>query len=434
MKRRILSSIVFMYVVLSSVAYAVDARLDMSAFLSPIDAKVKANCQKIAEAGKKKGRLVGRIGQLGDSITNSMAYFNVALHGIDGNETGVDYSKVVTWLNAGESGWYNTNGKGPEFGNQSGWTVEDAFEYKKDGLCNPELAITRANCSWAVIMYGTNDCKRGVSVSVFKSHLKKYVERVIAQGVVPVLSTIPPMENHLKGTKEFSAEIRSLATEFKIPLIDFEKTILHYQPENWMGTLISKDGIHPSYEGRNFNYENLCTTNGYLLRTKLTFDMAYKVKRIIFENAAAEKGGGKKGKKSKSKKGPKEIPSVEDMKKGKGSKVWGSMKIKLKDKASAPIVRKIKKVCAEGSSLGKLQKKIAKGGKAGEKVSAKFKKKADALSAKLASCDEQIAELTDGEPKTKLQERMVLIRSLFDAECIAAGQKQVEEKAKEEAK
>ena len=64
---------------------------DYRPFMSPITASVKANLQAVRAVGTANGRVLGRMGQIGDSITESSAYFrNVALYGPSSNETGHD--------------------------------------------------------------------------------------------------------------------------------------------------------------------------------------------------------------------------------------------------------------------------------------------------------------------------------------------------------
>ena len=56
--------------------------------------------------------------------------------------------------------------------------------------------------------------------------------------------------------------------------IDYHKEIVDRAGDNWDGTLISKDGVHPSGpvkgEGTKFTEENL-KKSGYMLRTYLCF-------------------------------------------------------------------------------------------------------------------------------------------------------------------
>ena len=66
-----------------------NAWADYSAFMSPITQSMKDDLQAVEGYGASNGRIEGRMGQIGDSITESSAFFrNVMLNGPSGNETG----------------------------------------------------------------------------------------------------------------------------------------------------------------------------------------------------------------------------------------------------------------------------------------------------------------------------------------------------------
>lgn len=110
-----------------------------------------------------QGRVEGRMGQIGDSITNSSAYFrNAVLNGPTDNETGHDYAGVRSWLAysatmpADSNSFYRDHGKEAVYGNASRWTLADA-----QAADHPDVAVTVGDgvmpgeFSWALIMVGT---------------------------------------------------------------------------------------------------------------------------------------------------------------------------------------------------------------------------------------------------------------------------------------
>ena len=281
---------------------------DNSAFLSPITSDVKDNCRKILAVGEAKGYFKGRMGQIGDSITNSMAYFNgVVCGGVKQNETGHNYDPIRNWLADGKADyncWYHTNpgsGKGPAHCNNSGWTVKDAV-----ASGHPQKIVESDKFSWCLIMYGTNDIDKWTdnvkSAESWKAEYKAFVQGFIDLGVVPVVSAIPPEKAHVEDGRVEIANgvIKSIADELKIPYVDYYGMIIKHQPtpEQWHGGLIHEDGTHPSNGGQgsnDFSQDGQTKTAGYAARTRLTLDMAEKVREIIFDNGAAEKGGSGSG-------------------------------------------------------------------------------------------------------------------------------------------
>ena len=275
-------------------AYSWDGEVwaDYTFFMSPITQEVKDNCRKIMAAGKENRRVVGRLGFIGDSITYSMAYMATSLGaGARNNETGHDYEPIRNWLCEGNPGyncWYSQHDwlKGPKHGNYTGWRVSSALGYG-----HPKKSVESGNYCWCLIMFGTNDIDGGWDAERWKESHKKLVQGFIDLGVIPVVSTIPPERAHIKDRKVEIAnkKIVELAKEMKIPYVDYYAAIKHHKPGNsWDGTLIANDGTHPSGNGTDFSKNGITTVNGNATRSKLTYDMAEKIKEIIFENGPHE--------------------------------------------------------------------------------------------------------------------------------------------------
>jgi lysophospholipase L1-like esterase len=168
--------------------------------------------------------------------------------------------------------------KGPEHANFSGWTVEKLLEavpvvLKRD---NPEVAL---------IMIGTNDTRPNGPPDSYGPNLEKLLTMIMEAKCIPVLNTIPPKRNCMLGVEKTNIIIRDLATKLNVPLVDYYADILKRQPDNaWDGTLLSKDGVHPSSgETGVFTDENL-KISGYALRTWLNFLV---VREIHFRILAA---------------------------------------------------------------------------------------------------------------------------------------------------
>ena len=63
---------------------------------------------------------------------------------------------------------------------------------------------------------------------------------------VCILSTIPPHPAQLELAKTYNEALRKIAKEKSIPLIDYEKEILKRRPDDWNGTLLQKNDVHPT--------------------------------------------------------------------------------------------------------------------------------------------------------------------------------------------
>ena len=270
---------------------------DYREFLGPIDAGMKASLQEIAADGAALGRTEGRMGQIGDSITESSAYFrNAILNNVISNQTGHNYDSIRSWLAysgdqpADPNSFYRDHGKGVAYANKSGWKLPNAV-----AAGHPNAAVdigdgvTPGDFAWAILMFGTNDIDPGSwNVTTWKESYRAFVQDFIDLGVIPMLSTIPPEVAHLgDGRVEIANDaILDLADEMDVPWIDYYGLILHHQPVNWVGTLISADGTHPTAAtgGQGFLQTAQISTDGYALRTKLSFDAAEKLRAIVFND------------------------------------------------------------------------------------------------------------------------------------------------------
>ena len=83
-------------------------------------------------------------------------------------------------------------------------------------------------------------------------------------------------------------DILDRVREKKIPLIDYEKEILERQPENWNGTLLGKDDVHPSAGSGDAKpssepTEANLSKSGYLLRGWLSVRKIAEVKAAVLD-------------------------------------------------------------------------------------------------------------------------------------------------------
>ena len=220
--------------------------------------------------GNFKGKH-GTIAEYGDSITLTMAFFtplqyeikNASPEMLQAQELLKKYLVADCWRN-----W-----KGAAFGNEGGTTSQWGLQGIGGWLAkqNPEIAL---------VMWGTNDSKHGPAGTAYKQTMSQIIDKVLANGTIPVLFTIPPrgdQAGNAKVTELMEAYVkaaREIASEKNIPLIDFYKEIMDRQPENFNKTLLG-DSLHPSYpEGHqnNFSEESL-KLSGYTLRNYLTLKM-----------------------------------------------------------------------------------------------------------------------------------------------------------------
>ena len=94
----------------------------------------------------------------------------------------------------------------------------------------------------ALILLGTNDVL-DTSDDAYRANLRRIVSDSLGQGVIPVLSTIPPFQRagYEGRVGTFNAIIAAVAQEYDVPVWHYWEA-LQSLPNQGMGP----DGVHPS--------------------------------------------------------------------------------------------------------------------------------------------------------------------------------------------
>jgi len=241
-----------------------------------------------------KGR-AGTLAQYGDSITVTMAY--LASYGwggkIDANNMTPEVQREAERVEkyADLSLWRKW--KGGEWGNtgmmRSDWLFRNIDGWQKK--MNPEAAV---------IMFGTNDIG-GLWPPEYTENMAASLRRMMADGTVPMLTSIPPASK--SGHYEYWLAALLIAHGLKVPLIDYYAEIIRRRPDDWNGrlekfkeyrqrgrdgyqvpTLVSADGTHPSNPRKwlkDFSEEAL-NRSGYVLRDYMTIRMYARIIEKVF--------------------------------------------------------------------------------------------------------------------------------------------------------
>jgi len=198
---------------------------------------------------------VGKVVPMGDSITYANQASKWARHGSGRTP---EQEEVARWMRAGDNdarnGWWLAANDQPD--NRS-WTAASSItseQYLQGGFRGlPSLAeiLSTHKPQIALILLGTNDVNQGVGKSAYLANMERIFKACMDAGAVPVVTTIPP------NTKANAADIvayndglYALAEKLKVPFLDLHGEFLRLQPgDAWKATLISGDGVHPSFDG-----------------------------------------------------------------------------------------------------------------------------------------------------------------------------------------
>jgi len=231
----------------------------------------------------------GTFAHFGDSITVTMAFWSPLQYSRKNASPDMEKAFALVKGHQREECWGKW--KGGEYGNDGGMTIRWASE-------NVDRWLKRLDPEAALIMFGTNDLG-ALELPEYEAKTREVVGKCLANGTVVILSTIPPRHGAGEKGEKFAEAVRKIAREMKVPLVDFYAEVLKRRPDDWDGagekfkeyrdydvpTLISRDGVHPSYPKKyadDFSEEGL-RSSGYTLRSYLVLLKYAEVIREVFE-------------------------------------------------------------------------------------------------------------------------------------------------------
>ncbi|OGJ87108.1 MAG: hypothetical protein A2268_15480 [Candidatus Raymondbacteria bacterium RifOxyA12_full_50_37] len=219
----------------------------------------------------------GNVAVFGNSITNTMAFWSPFASGSPGPVPGTNASSYTTNKDN------NTNCA------VSGYTIVNGLQCLAGAMeaLTPEVMLAE---------YGTNDITKDLTGS-FGFRYKTYVTVVLNKGVIPILSTIPPLQSN--GT-DYSAQvaaindsIKRVAREKHAVVVDFWQAFMDHTGNNpFSSTWYGDQYVHPSGGAGLTDTSN--PGCGYAIRNAVSWHAVNKVYRIIIENGTPDPVGSEK--------------------------------------------------------------------------------------------------------------------------------------------
>lgn len=121
-----------------------------------------------------------------------------------------------------------------------------------------------------LIRLGTND----QSASLYEANLRKLIEQLLDQGIIPILGTKP--DRHEGDDNRNNEILRQLADEYKIPLWDFD-IVADTLPERGL----SGDFTHLTMSGSNDYTQEATLQKGYPVSDLTALMMLDAVRRVV---------------------------------------------------------------------------------------------------------------------------------------------------------
>jgi len=245
---------------------------------SPITLTLAARLQAIAGAGTHTDDVFAKVG---DSITASPDFLTCFDGGTIDLGTHAQQSAAIAHYLAGDvagvSPYVRTS-----VAAVGGATARDVME---GAPCPLERELDATQAHVALVMFGTNEVRYGKSVDEFGTYLWNAIDEVIDRGVIPVMSTIPPMNNYPAADARiptFNRVIRAIAQGRGVPLVELHRELVSLPNRG-----LSSDQLHPSTAsagGCVLHAEGL--SYGYNVRNLITIEALSRVRAALVGTAS----------------------------------------------------------------------------------------------------------------------------------------------------
>lgn len=234
----------------------------------------------------------GKVLRLGDSITYANPGSAYSRYGKDRTP---EQLAVCRWMKADVRGkasgvWLSIDDQpgGRSHTAASGVTTAQFLAGGKGGLPKLDDLIREHNPQIACVLLGTNDLNARQRPEAFAANLESIILRLLANKTIPVLTTVPPLRGKAEQALEYNERIWKLAVQHNVPVADYHGEIMARRPGDWDGTLISRDGVHPSAgETAGPATEANLGQSGYLLFSWTVLNKLMEIKREVIDRKGA---------------------------------------------------------------------------------------------------------------------------------------------------
>ncbi|NLX11811.1 MAG: SH3 domain-containing protein [Chloroflexi bacterium] len=241
----------------------------------------------IFREGQRRGNLPQVFVRVGDSISADARFLTPIAQGrYDLGEHG-SLADTIAYFSAPDGREQNPFGA-TSAAVRIGWTSGDVLDPAQADPRVCQAGESPLACEYrlarpaiALILFGTNDVAAGRTLDSYRDNLRQIVEFSLEQGVIPVLSTIPPLPARpdLAGRiLAFNRAVIDLAREYDVPLWNYWRA-LQAVPD--LG--ISADGVHPSAppDGLSAHFDPDHLRYGYTVRNLTALQVLDRLRRDV---------------------------------------------------------------------------------------------------------------------------------------------------------
>jgi hypothetical protein len=204
---------------------------------SPLTAGIARHLREIARRGPEMHDDV--FAKVGDSITVSTRFLH-CFAGSSVDLAGRDELRPALELFRGGDAAGTNPFQRASLTATGGWSSTSAVAGDPSPL---EREVAAISPRFAVVMFGTNDVTSR-TLWQFAQAMTTLVDSLLARGVIPALSSIPPRDDNPAYDQlvpHFNAVIRGLAQGRQIPFMDYHRELLPLPSHG-----LASDGVHPN--------------------------------------------------------------------------------------------------------------------------------------------------------------------------------------------
>jgi LysM repeat protein len=234
---------------------------------------VSANAHNIFLSGQAQGNRANVFSKIGDSITANDVFLTPIGWGMYDLRQYTYLAPVIAFFSQTPARTANSfaNTSLSAKTGWSAWRVLDPSATLNKDLCGPnerplECEYRVVKPSIALIMLGTNDVQ-STTAAQFEAEMRTIIQISIDHGVIPVISTIPPLHKDwaVGRVETINGIIVALAREYDIPLWDYWSALQGLPNDG-----LTSDGVHPSvYAGHAADFSPDYIEAGYTVRNLL---------------------------------------------------------------------------------------------------------------------------------------------------------------------
>lgn len=160
---------------------------------------------------------------------------------------------------------------------------EAPAECQAPGITPLSCELQQTAAAVAIVMLGTNDAASRVPVADFRAALDGVIAELLAAGVVPIVSTIPPRTDSVAAAEKvhvYNRAVVEAAEAHQVPLLNYWRSL---QAADMVDRGMAGDGVHPNVYGFGGDLGAEGLRYGFNQRNLTVLQILARVKELVLD-------------------------------------------------------------------------------------------------------------------------------------------------------